>query len=222
MRINPTRFVRLVFIFCLTAAWSFQSASSRAEDPADVYLTGYMMVRAAEEFYEARDYQKAYQKYVEAAKFFKAIAERWKDFEPSMVDYRRKKINEAIAEIERMPGFNPVKGYGNRPRANTTGSPRIGAPSRTGVGRESAVDQLLRQKDEQIRDLTAERTELGAKLALKDRERRHALEGKGVAERKAAALMNQIGHGQLQEEPNKSTQRGQRRDRRAERQGRQP
>ena len=187
MRIPSTRFNHLVFILSLFVAWNFQSQTASAQDPADVYLTGYMMVRDAEEYYAARDYEKAYQKYVEAGKFFTTIAQRWPNFETSMVDFRRKKINEAISKIERIEGFNPVKGYGRRPQAERSGAGSVGRP------RESAADQMLRQKDEQIRDLTNQRAQLGRQLAEKDRELRQALTGKVVAEKKVGSLMNQIG-----------------------------
>lgn len=161
-----------------------------------MYLTGYMVVRKAEAFFEARDYDKAYEKYIEAGKIFTAIAQRWPSFEISMVDFRRKKINEAISQIERIDGFNPVKGYGERARPNRVGSGSAGRP--TGITGGSAADQLLRQKDEQISDLTAERARLSKQFAQTDRERMQALAGKSVAEKKAAALMGQIG--QLNEE----------------------
>src|SRR5210317_1794416 len=132
MRICSTRFIHLVFILSLATAWILQSESLLAQDPADVYLTGYMQVREAEGYLDKRDYEKAYRKFVDAGKIFTTIAQRWPSFEAS--------------KMEQMPNFNgSVKGY--PPRRSTgprTGSGSVGRPP-SGGANSDLMNQLLQQ-----------------------------------------------------------------------------
>ena len=197
MRIPSARFLRLVFILCFATIWNLQSRTASAQDPADVYLTGYMQVREAEGHMEKKDYEKAYRKYIDAGKIFTAIAQKWPTFETSMVDFRRKKINEAISEIERMPGFSgSVKGYPPRRSPKRVGSGSVGSPSVGGTS--SAVKQLLADKDAQIAALEKERVEQGRLLAKKDYELMQANKARGIAQQKSDSLAKQFAQAQAE------------------------
>ena len=207
MRIPSSRFIHLVFILSLAAVWNFQSGSAMAQDPADVYLTGYMQVREAEAYLDKNDYEKAYRKFVDASKIFTTIAQRWPSFEASMVDFRRKKINEEISKIEQLPNFSgSVKGYPprNSPgRRSSSGS--VGRPP-AGGGNGDLMNQLLQQKDEQIEELERDRAAQAKLLAQKDRELMEATLARDTAQGKAASLMKQFA--QAQEELTKAHNAG--------------
>lgn len=206
MRAISTRFIRFVFVLSLAAVWNLQSESAMAQDPADVYLTGYMQVREAEAYLEKKEYEKAYRKYVDAGKIFTTIAQRWPGFETSMVDFRRKKINEDISKIEQMPGFSgSVKGYPPRKSGVRVGRGSAGRPP-AGSGNGDLMNQLLQQKDEQITALEKERVEQARKLAQKDRELMEATVARDIAQKKSASLMKQFA--QAQEELTKAHNAG--------------
>jgi len=207
MRIRSTRFIHLVFILCLATVWNLQSGSAMAQDPADVYLTGYMQVREAENYLDKKDYEKAYRKFVDAGKIFTTIAQRWPSFEASMVDFRRKKINEEISKIEQLPNFNgSVKGYPPRRSSSPrSGSGSVGRPS-TGGGGSDLMKQLLEQKDDQIAELERDRAAQAKLLAQKDRELMQATLARDTAQGKAASLMKQFA--QAQEELTKAHNAG--------------
>ena len=207
MRILSSRFIHLVFVLSLAAVWNLQSGSAMAQDPADVYLTGYMQVREAEGYLDKKDYEKAYRKFVDASKIFTTIAQRWPSFEASMVDFRRKKINEEISKIEQLPNFSgSVKGYPPRSSPNRRGAAgSVGRPPNTGANGD-LMNQLLQQKDAQIEELENDRAAQAKLLAKKDRELMEATLARDTAQGKAASLMKQFA--QAQEELTKAHNAG--------------
>ena len=76
-------------------------------DPADVYLGGYMAVQEGERLSKSGDRAAARRQYELAAKVFGMIHEREPEFETAMVEFRRRKIAEALAELEDLPGGSP-------------------------------------------------------------------------------------------------------------------
>lgn len=201
MRAPSPRFIRLVFILSLTITWTFQSGIVRAQDPADVYLTGYMQVREAEAALRAGDIDKAYRKFADSEKIFRTIAQRWKDFEPDMVDFRRRKINEALSKIEQTPGWDgPTQGYPRRtPRERPSGH-----GTRPPAG--DAMTELMAQKDAEIKRLERERVEQGRQLALKDRELMQALAKGNAANTRIELMQKQLA--QTQEDLTKAHNSG--------------
>ena len=77
------------------------------EEPADVYLNGYILVQQAEELTNAGRVQQARAKYEEAAKLFAGIRGGAPNYEPAMVEFRRRKIAEALARLKAMPEGEP-------------------------------------------------------------------------------------------------------------------
>lgn len=77
------------------------------DDPADVYMGGYMAVREGERLANSGDRVAAREQYELAAKVFGMIHEREPEFETSMVEFRRRKIAEALAELEDVSGGAP-------------------------------------------------------------------------------------------------------------------
>jgi hypothetical protein len=72
-------------------------------DPAGVYLGGYLAVQEGEKLVESGDIAAARRKYELAAKVFGMIHERSPDFEPAMVDFRRRKIAEVLTQLAEIP-----------------------------------------------------------------------------------------------------------------------
>lgn len=198
MNIPSNRFIRLVSILSLAVIWTFQVGSAQAQDPADVYLEGYLRVQDAERYVVQKNYEKAYLKYADARKIFTDLAQRFPTFEVSMVDFRRKKINEAISKLEQVSGRSGItKAYPPRTRPSSlpTGGSSAGRPP---SGNESALKGLLRDKDEQIRLLEKDRTAQARKLAQNDRELRDARQAQQVATQKISSLQKQFAQAQAE------------------------
>lgn len=68
-------------------------------EPEDVYLGGYLAFQEGQKLIEGGELAAGRQKYELAAKVFAMIHERRPDFEPAMVDYRRRKIAELLSEL---------------------------------------------------------------------------------------------------------------------------
>jgi len=68
-------------------------------EPEDNYLGGYIALQEGEKLAELGELAAARQKYELAAKVFAMIHERRPDFEPAMVEFRRRKIAEVLAEL---------------------------------------------------------------------------------------------------------------------------
>jgi len=188
MRISKQRFIHLVFTLILASVWQFQSSVAQAQsEAADAYLSGYLLVQDADKFMGDGEYEKAHRTYQDASKIFDTMAVRWPRFEPEMRDFRRKKINAAIAAIPA-----DVRGFGKRPTMPET----VGRPRRPTTG--SPNSQLIAEKDEQIRYLENERKQLANQLAKTDRERISAIAGQVEAQKKTDYFVGQIA--QMQKE----------------------
>ena len=97
--------------------------------PADVYLVGYMAFQEAQKLVERGDLLAAREKYELAAKVFGMIHDRQPDFEPAMVEFRRRKISEALAELATLPEAKPQSnlnpGGGGEAGAHQLGRPPV-------------------------------------------------------------------------------------------------
>ena len=197
MRIHPHRFIHLVFVLALAVFWNFQIGTAMAVDPADVYLEGYLRVQDAERYVEQKNLKKAYLKYVDARKIFTDLSQRYPSFEVSMVDFRRKKINQAISQIEQTTG-GITEGYPPRNRRPIPTSRSSNPTPAIGSGGDSALKDLLRDKDEQIRLLKVEGTAQARKLAKNDSELMKIRQSQAASAQKIRALQNQIAQSQAE------------------------
>ncbi|MGI9242149.1 MAG: hypothetical protein ACR2RV_15225 [Verrucomicrobiales bacterium] len=68
-------------------------------EPEDVYLGGYLAFQEGQKLIEGGDLAAGRKKFELAAKVFAMIQERRPDYEPAMVDYRRRKIAELLSEL---------------------------------------------------------------------------------------------------------------------------
>lgn len=140
--------------------------SSAQQDPGTVYLDGYLLVEDAEKLTQQKSYRDALSKYNKAKNVFDAIAHNHPTWRPEVVAFRRRKVNEAIAEVKPfVPGAGRsttgVESY--PPRAGT--QPYIPPKSVGGVDRGSASNALLKERDAYIRQLQSISEDQQRKLA---------------------------------------------------------
>lgn len=95
MRQSPV----LIFLFVLQiVAAPFLTASS--SDPSELFLNAYLSVQKGEKLEQEGHYKLALQKYRYAASLLDQIHEKTPEWQPLIVEYRKKKTAETIAKIE--------------------------------------------------------------------------------------------------------------------------
>jgi Flp pilus assembly protein TadD len=178
---------RIGILPAVVAASFLMLAVAFAEDSADLFLRGYESFQTAEKLEREGKPREALDKYVDANKIMSAIKKDDPDWQPLIVEYRLKKIQEGITrlqpEVANLPP--PVESIeGPMPEADresprlpsvSTGPqvvvPRATPNSRTTRDREearsrtgSAVDREIRQLRDQLEAAQAENRRLTNRL----------------------------------------------------------
>ena len=96
------RLLVLIVLACLACL----SGSLRAEsgDPGDLFVNAYFAVEAGKKAEAAGNFREANSKFRYAAQILDQISERFPSWQPSIVDYRKKRTSEALAGIQEKIG----------------------------------------------------------------------------------------------------------------------
>lgn len=158
-RNQPTPCPRWQFTLAIAAICGALTSGALAqqatgEDPGPLYLDGYLMVEDAAKLEQQGKFAEALRKYNDAKNVFDTIARNHPGWRPEVVNFRRGKVNEAVARCRpRVPGTGAntvgVKNYPSPDRIPTHLPPASVARGGT------ASQQLLNEKETQIRRLRA-------------------------------------------------------------------
>ena len=98
-----------------------------AQDPGTIYLEAYLQVEDAEKLEKESKFSEALRKYSDAKNILDNIARDHRGWRPEVLDYRRRKVNEAIDRCrksvpkdERPNINNPEPNNPNNSRPNWT------------------------------------------------------------------------------------------------------
>ena len=116
---------QIVLLLFVCLAFTAQSARSQSSDPGDLFVSAYMSVQAGEKAEQAGNSKEAISKYRYAAQILEQISQRNPTWQPSIIDYRKKRTAEAIARIQ---DKNPQTAGRGEP-ATAVAPPAVPAPS---------------------------------------------------------------------------------------------
>ena len=157
MRISsPHTLTSHLYLALVSLLTLFVSSNAIAQtDAADEYLTGYMLLQDAESLEKAGDLEEAFKKYKRASDIFDAVYTKYPNWEPRMVGYRRKKIQESMSNVyDALPAKSSL-----RSRAADRSTEKLARP-RTNPTTYNPGGNLIAQKDRIISELTTERDTL--------------------------------------------------------------
>ncbi|HWL53039.1 MAG TPA: tetratricopeptide repeat protein [Chthoniobacteraceae bacterium] len=97
---RPLYVLLVASIGCFASLAPLASAQSGGSDPSADYLKGYLSVQQAEKLEREGSYKAALSKYRFAGSLFDQIHLRHPEWQPAIVDYRKKKTMAAIQNIE--------------------------------------------------------------------------------------------------------------------------
>ena len=90
------KFSKNILILLLALASSFIIQESNGQDPGTIYLEAYLQVEDAEKLEKESKFNEALRKYTDAKNILDHIAREHCGWKPEVLDYRRRKVNEAI------------------------------------------------------------------------------------------------------------------------------
>jgi Tfp pilus assembly protein PilF len=146
------------------------------EAPDEIYLDGYRSWIAGKKLEDEGNKQGALQKYLEAQRTIRSVAQRHPNWQPDVVSYRLKYVDEALSRL----------GYTAPPAGAVAGAPTLpGAPGAMAApapaaGGAASITGLI---DQQFQALQQQNADLASKLsvyqdgytnALKDRQKAEA------------------------------------------------
>ncbi|MGB8167510.1 MAG: tetratricopeptide repeat protein [Chthoniobacteraceae bacterium] len=91
------QFVLFVIAFVTIAA---NAADAQSSDPGDLFVSAYMAVQAGEKAEQAGNFKEATSKFRYAAQVLDQISERHPTWQPSIIEYRKKRTSEAITRMQ--------------------------------------------------------------------------------------------------------------------------
>ena len=142
------KFSKNILILLLALASSFVTSGSYAQDPGTIYLEAYLQVEDAEKLEKESKFNEALRKYTDAKNILDNIAREHRGWRPEVLDYRRRKVNEAIDRCKKIlpKDADPEK---NIPASNNQ-------PGNDG--------NLLEQREETIKNLESAQKQLRENL----------------------------------------------------------
>ena len=203
--------------FVLMAVAGPQHAFSQAADTSDLFLNAYMANEQGQQLEGSGDTEKALSKYRYAASLLDQISHDDPQWQPLVVDYRKKKVSENIARLQQQLGTQdtvpqptaaPIDGElpqkDNNPPLETTTPEPVPPPATAGEGgmNQQVRDQLeelqndLRDSRRQLKTVESQKADLAGKLddALKalDHTRVDEVELKGQLKQAQDAYQNSL------------------------------
>ncbi|MEI8341383.1 MAG: hypothetical protein WCH43_07620, partial [Verrucomicrobiota bacterium] len=160
---------RLLLLIVVGLLGLLPVTSTRAEsgDPSDLFLNAYMSVQQAEKLERDGNFKPALAKYRYAASLLEQVQKNSPDWQPLIVDYRKKKTGESITRLQdkmsvQAPAVGPV-GPSNEvepPLPQKGGSEKepslTGSPAAPAAPAPDMIDQATREIRSQIVDLQNE------------------------------------------------------------------
>jgi tetratricopeptide (TPR) repeat protein len=140
-------------------------------NPSDVYFRGYLIQEEGMKLLEQKNYAAAYYKLYDASQLFDSVAQADPNWEPTIVEYRRKRVRELMEEARiqekaRRERVAEQKGTVNpEPRALPMDSAPKALPSR---GVESYVADKTNELKDKISQMEAKNDALQREIGVRD------------------------------------------------------
>ena len=184
------RFPLLVFLTALVCLLSrVPTARADSRDPGEIFLTAYMSAQEAEKLESQGSLKAAQAKYRFAGSILDQLQQRTPDWQPLVVEFRRKKVAEALQKLEErivqeaptpaptaQPGLDPNLLPGiNEPSTHASPPPPAVAPdagsgdafdraAREMRAQTAALKQQLEASREQLQNAQREKERIASKL----------------------------------------------------------
>ena len=105
----------MAVVACVAAAWPAAAHAQGRINPADTYFKGYLELDKGLKIFQTGDYAGAYYKFKDASDIFDSVYATDPNWQPEIVEYRRKKTRELLEEakqkeIERRKKVAAAKG----------------------------------------------------------------------------------------------------------------
>ena len=142
------KFSKNILILLLALASSFVTSGSYAQDPGTIYLEAYLQVEDAEKLEKESKFNEALRKYTDAKNILDNIAREHRGWRPEVLDYRRRKVNEAIDRCKKILPKDAVPEKNIPASNNQTGND----------------GNLLEQREETIKNLESAQKQLRENL----------------------------------------------------------
>lgn len=170
-------------------------------DPGDLYLDGFQSWKAGEKLEQEGNKQAALQKYLEAHKSIQTVAQNYPDWQPDVVSYRLKGVEQALSRI----GYTvPMAGApmipavpqpsGVLPAPPVTGAPTTVPPQPQGgvSSITGMIDQQFQSLNQQNQALQQQNQDMAEKLKLFQEGYTSALKERQKAEADRDVLVSQM------------------------------
>ncbi len=148
----------------IAVIWLNCILTAHSQDPGTIYLEAYLQVEDAEKLEQSGNLSEALRKFNDAKIILDNIARDHRGWRPEVLNYRRRKVNEAIERCRKnLPDekvANKVPGIPNKPPTNDTNQASLLER------REATIKQLELSRKKLQENL--QRTQLDYKKAVKD------------------------------------------------------
>ena len=147
-----------------------------AQDPGTIYLEAYLQVEDAEKLEKESKFSEALRKYSDAKNILDNIARDHRGWRPEVLDYRRRKVNEAIDRCRKSVPKD------ERPNIN---NPEPNNPNNNAVN-------ILDQRDETIKKLEAAKQQLTENLQKTEADYNKAINDLKTSKEAQTSLANEL------------------------------
>lgn len=147
-----------------------------AQDPGTIYLEAYLQVEDAEKLEKESKFSEALRKYSDAKNILDNIARDHRGWRPEVLDYRRRKVNEAIDRCRKSVPKD------ERPNIN---NPEPNNPNNNAVN-------ILDQRDETIKKLEAAKQQLTENLQKTQADYNKAINDLKTSKEAQTSLANEL------------------------------
>ena len=118
LKVSVLRIPVIIVAICLNSI-----VTAYSQDPGTIYLEAYLQVEDAEKLEQSGNLSEALRKFNDAKSILDNIARNHRGWRPEVLNYRRRKVNEAIDRCRKnLPEEkidNEVPGIPNKPSTNS-------------------------------------------------------------------------------------------------------
>ena len=147
-----------------------------AQDPGTIYLEAYLQVEDAEKLEKESKFSEALRKYSDAKNILDNIARDHRGWRPEVLDYRRRKVNEAIDRCRKSVPKDEL--------------PNINNPEPNNPNNNAA--NILNQRDETIKKLEAAKQQLTENLQKTQADYNKAINDLKTSKEAQTSLANEL------------------------------
>ena len=147
-----------------------------AQDPGTIYLEAYLQVEDAEKLEKESKFSEALRKYSDAKNILDNIARDHRGWRPEVLDYRRRKVNEAIDRCRKSVPKDEL--------------PNINNPEPNNPNNNAA--NILDQRDETIKKLEAAKQQLTENLQKTQADYNKAINDLKTSKEAQTSLANEL------------------------------